>query len=102
MSFPEDFLSEIDIANEAFHRREARPLICSPRHRSYFQYITVSRHTRFMRRLSARGCHLGEQVAQESARVRLLDAGDLLGRAGGHDLASTIAALGAEVEEMVG
>src|SRR5580658_10818688 len=44
----------------------------------------------------------GEDAGEEAARVGVLVAGDLLGRAGGDDFAALVAAFGAEVDEPVG
>src|SRR5262249_52901948 len=44
----------------------------------------------------------GQQPAQELARVRALDLGDLLGRPGGHALAARLAPAGPEVDDPVG
>src|SRR5215208_4655976 len=49
----------------------------------------------------ARGDDLGHEAAQEAAGVRLFDAGDLFRGSCRNDLASRVAALGAEVDNVV-
>ena len=50
---------------------------------------------------STGGGDFWQKVAQEAARVALRSAGDLLGRAGSHDLTPRVPTLGSEIYYVV-